>query len=172
MCDGIIRSAEMYNVRCPVGLMLTGFIIEKSLTNIPIGYIMGSMNDATSTNGGLDMKNYFEVKKNLVLTGNSRIFNNWAEHSSITADDFIVALEWVCDDPLDANGMLTREIALAPDRIVKLRRINDHHTGITSFYKFEGDNGGENGKLGTIWGGEIFDDGFMRKISLSAKDRV
>ena len=88
------------------------------------------MKDATSTNGGLDMKNYFEVKKNLVLTGNSRIFNNWAEHSSITADDFIVALEWVCDDPLDANGMLTREIALAPDRIVKLRRINDHHTGI------------------------------------------
>lgn len=61
---------------------------------------------------------------------------------------------------------------LAPDGIVKLRRINDHHTGITSFYKFEGDNGGENGKLGTIWGGEIFDDGFMRKISLSAKDRV
>lgn len=43
------------------------------------------MKDATSTNGGLDMKNYFEVKKNLVLTGNSRIFNNWAEHSSITA---------------------------------------------------------------------------------------
>ena len=81
------------------------------------------------------MKNYFEVKKNIVLTGNSRIFNNWAEHSSITADDFIVALEWVCDDPLDANGMLTREIALAPDGIVKLRRINDHHTGITSFYK-------------------------------------
>ena len=118
------------------------------------------------------MKNYFEVKKNIVLTGNSRIFNNWAEHSSITADDFIVALEWVCDDPLDANGMLTREIALAPDGIVKLRRINDHHTGITSFYKVEGDNGGENGKLGTIWGGEIFDDGFMRKISLSAKDRV
>ena len=89
------------------------------------------------------MKNYFEVKKNIVLTGNSRIFNNWAEHSSITADDFIVALEWVCDDPLDANGMLTREIALAPDRIVKLRRVNDHRTGITSFYKFEGDNGGE-----------------------------
>ena len=69
------------------------------------------MKDATSTNGGLDMKNYFEVKKNLVLTGNSRIFNNWAEHSSITADDFIVALEWVCDDPLDANGMLTRAVS-------------------------------------------------------------
>lgn len=30
LCDGIIRSAEMYNVRCPVGLMLTGFIIEKN----------------------------------------------------------------------------------------------------------------------------------------------
>ena len=172
MCDGIIRSAEMYNVRCPVGLMLTGFIIEKTLDKYT-QWVYNRVNERRNiTNGGLDMKNYFEVKKNIVLTGNSRIFNNWAEHSSITADDFIVALEWVCDDPLDANGMLTREIALAPDGIVKLRRINDHHTGITSFYKFEGDNGGENGKLGTIWGGEIFDDGFMRKISLSAKDRV
>ena len=118
------------------------------------------------------MKNYFEVKKNIVLAGNSRIFNNWAEHSSITADDFIAALEWVCDDPLDANGMLTREIALAPDRIVKHRRINDRHIGITSVYKFEGDNGGEKGKMETIWGGEVFNDVFMRKISLSAKDRV
>ena len=31
LCDGIIRSAEMYSVRCPVGLMLTGFISEKTL---------------------------------------------------------------------------------------------------------------------------------------------
>ena len=74
------------------------------------------------------MKNYFEVKKNIVLTGNSRIFNNWAEHSSIKTDD--------------------------TGKIVDVQI------------------GGENGKLGTIWGGEIFDDGFMRKISLSAKDRV
>ena len=104
------------------------------------------MKDATSTHGGLDMKNYFEVKKNIVLTGNSRIFNNWAEHSSITADDFIVALEWVCDDPLDANGMLTREIANAPDRIVKLRRDNNHRNGINYINKIEDETGGEKGK--------------------------
>lgn len=162
----------MYNVRCPVGLMLTGFIIEKTLDKYT-HWVYNGVNERRNINKRrLDMKNYFEVKKNIVLTGNSRIFNNWAEHSGITVDDFIAALEWVCDDPLDANGMLTREIALAPDRIVKLRRVNDHRTGITSFYKFEGDNGGEKGKLGTIWGGEVFDDGFMRKISLSAKDRV
>ena len=48
----IIRSAEMYNVRYRVGLKLTGFIIEKTLDNIPIGYIIESMKDVTSTNGG------------------------------------------------------------------------------------------------------------------------
>ena len=162
----------MYNVRCPVGLMLTGFIIEKTLDKYTHWVYNGVDERRNINKRRLDMKNYFEVKKNIVLTGNSRIFNNWAEHSSITVDDFIAALEWVCDDPLDANGMLTREIALAPDRIVKLRRVNDQRIGITSVYKFEVDNGGEKGKLGTIWAGEVFDDGFMRKISLSAKDRV
>ena len=48
----IIRSAEMYNVRYRVGLKLTGFIIEKTLDNIPIGYIIESMKDTTSTKGG------------------------------------------------------------------------------------------------------------------------
>ena len=48
----IIRSAEMYNVRYCLGLMLTGLIFEKALDNIPIGYIIESMKDTTSTNGG------------------------------------------------------------------------------------------------------------------------
>ena len=48
----IIRSAEMYNVRCRVVLMLTGLIFEKTLDNIPIGYIIESIKDTTSTNGG------------------------------------------------------------------------------------------------------------------------
>jgi len=42
----------MYNVRCPMGLMLTELIIEKNLINIPNGYIIKSMKDTTSTNGG------------------------------------------------------------------------------------------------------------------------
>lgn len=71
------------------------------------------------------MKNFFEVKKKIVLAGDSRIFKDWAAHSTITMDEFVSALQWVCEDALDENGKLTREIALAPDRIVKLRRSND-----------------------------------------------
>lgn len=114
--------------------------------------------------------NNFEIKKKIVLSGGSRIFNNWAAHSTITLDEFVSALEWVCADPMDDNGKMTREIALAPDRIVKLRRINDRF-GMTAFYEFPSDNGG-NGTLGALWGGTMFPDGFVYKISLSAKDRV
>ena len=114
--------------------------------------------------------NNFEIKKKIVLAGNSRIFNDWAAHSTITMDDFISALQWVCEDALDENGKLTREIALAPDHIVKLRRVNDS-LGMTGFYKYPSDNGGA-GSLGALWNGEKFPDGFVRKISLSAKDRI
>lgn len=114
--------------------------------------------------------NNFEIKKKIVLAGNSRIFSDWAAHSTITMDDFISALQWVCEDALDESGKLTREIALAPDRIVKLRRVNDR-SGMTGFYEYPSDNGGA-GALGAIWNGEKFPDSFVRKISLSAKDRI
>lgn len=114
--------------------------------------------------------NSFEIKKKIVLAGDSRIFKDWAAHSTITMDEFVSALQWVCEDAMDKNGKLTREIALAPDRIVKLRRVNDR-LGMTAFYEFPSDNGG-NGTLGTLWGGAMFPDGFIHKISLSAKDRV
>lgn len=115
--------------------------------------------------------NNFEIKKKIVLAGNSRIFKDWAAHSTITMDDFILALQWVCEDVLDENGKLTREIALAPDHIVKLRRSNDRF-GITSFYEYPSDNGDGAGVLGALWNGEKFPDGFMHKVTLSAKDRV
>lgn len=114
--------------------------------------------------------NNFEIKKKIVLAGDSRIFKDWAAHSTITVDDFVTALEWVCEDALDENGKLTREIALAPDRIVKLRRSNDR-LGMTAFYEYHIDNGGD-GALGSLWGGERFPDGFIHKVTLSAKDRV
>ena len=114
--------------------------------------------------------NNFEIKKEIVLAGNSRIFNDWAAHSTITMDNFISALQWLCEDALDKNGKLTREIALAPDRIVKLRRVNDG-LGMTAFYEYPRDNGGT-GSLASLWNGEMFHDGFVRKISLSAKDRI
>lgn len=114
--------------------------------------------------------NTFEAKKKIVLSGTSRIFNDWAEHSTITQKDFLAALEWLCKDPLDDKGRLTREIALAPERIVKLRRSYDRF-GMTTFYEFPTDNNGS-GNLGWLWSGEKFPDGFIYKISLSAKDRV
>ena len=80
------------------------------------------------------------------------------------------ALQCLCEDALDKNGKLTREIALAPDRIVKLRRVNDS-LGMTAFYEYPRDNGSD-GELGSLWSGEKFPDGFVRKISLSVKDRV
>ena len=114
--------------------------------------------------------NNFEIKKKIVLAGSSRIYADWAAHSTITMDDFISALQWVCEDALDENGKMTREIALAPDRIVKLRRANDH-SGMTAFYEYPSDNGGT-GSIGALWSGERFQDGFIRKICLSAKDRI
>ena len=114
--------------------------------------------------------NNFEIKKKIVLAGDSRIFKDWAAHSTITVDDFVTALEWVCEDSLGENGKLTREIALAPDRIVKLRRSNDSF-GMTAFYEYPSDNGGD-GALGSLWSGERFPDGFIHKVTLSAKDRV
>ena len=114
--------------------------------------------------------NNFEVKKKIVLAGNSRIFNDWATHSTITMADFISALQWLCEDALDESCKLTREIALAPDRIVKLRRSNDRF-GMTAFYEYPRDNGGD-GELGSLWSGEKFPDGFVHKISLSVKDRI
>lgn len=114
--------------------------------------------------------NSFEIKKKIVLAGDSRIFKDWAARSTITVDDFVTALEWVCEDALDENGKLTREIALAPDRIVKLRRSNDRF-GMTAFYEYPSDNGGD-GVLGSFWSGERFPDGFIHKVTLSAKDRV
>lgn len=114
--------------------------------------------------------NSFEIKKKIVLAGDSRIFKDWSAHSSIAVEDFLDALQWVCADPLDENGKLTREIALSPDRIVKLRRVNDG-LGMTALYEYPRDNGGD-GELGSLWSGEKFPDGFIRKISLSVKDRV
>ncbi len=114
--------------------------------------------------------NNFEIKKKIVLAGDSRIFNDWAAHSTITMGEFISALQWLCEDTLNENGKLTREIALAPDHIVKLRRVYDS-LGMAAFYEFPSDNGGT-GTLGSLWDGEKFPDGFIRKICLSVKDRV
>ena len=116
--------------------------------------------------------NNFEIKKKIVLAGDSKIFNNWKEHSSITIEDFLEALEWVCNDPFDNRNRRTRYIGLEPTRIVKIK----------AFYKdnkFTGDSFVTYIDIDTIsdplhsaWEGKIFKDGFVHKIMLSARDKV
>lgn len=92
----------------------------------------------------LENKHNFNVKKKLVEEGHSKIFKEWSKYSTITKEDFIKALEWVCNDPLTEDGKVTREIGLTPTNIVKLTRVyND--LGLSSLYKD-----------GEWWNGEIF----------------
>lgn len=69
--------------------------------------------------------NDFESKKKIVLSGNSKIFKNWSAHSSITKEDFLDALEWVCNDPLNEKNKTTRAIGLTPSGVIKLSRVYD-----------------------------------------------
>lgn len=111
----------------------------------------------------------FEIKKKIVLAGNSRIFNNWKEHSSITVENFIDALEWLCEDQFDEYGRTTREIGLEPNRVVRLCAIYDKLTGCAGYVDIE-----ELKKPGLHkwWEGALFNDGFRHKIMLSAKENV
>ena len=111
----------------------------------------------------------FEIKKKIVLAGNSKIFNNWKEHSSITVENFIDALEWLCEDQFDEYGRTTREIGLEPNRVVRLCAIYDKLTGCAGYVDIEEL---KNSGLHKWWEGALFDDGFRHKIMLSAKENV
>lgn len=76
------------------------------------------------------MNRNFEIKKKIVLAGNSAVFNAWSKLAPITTDEFIAALEWLCEDTLNERGQCTRDIALAPTGIKRLYR---HHYEDGSF---------------------------------------
>ena len=82
----------------------------------------------------LENNHFFETKKKIVLAGESRIFNNWKEHSTITREEFLEALEWVCSDPLKEDGRMTREIGLTPTRIIRTENLTGD-SGTVSFLK-------------------------------------
>ena len=66
--------------------------------------------------------NNFEVKKRIVESGNSEVFNNWHEWTGVSMESFVEALEWLCSDPLNEDGKALRGIACEPDgTLVKLR---------------------------------------------------
>lgn len=79
----------------------------------------------------------YEAKKRIVQAGESRICNNWVEHTDVTPQDFLEALEWVCEDPFDKEGRITREIGLEQNRIVRLQVFRDDSTGLMSLVDIE-----------------------------------
>lgn len=120
-------------------------------------------------------ENGFNYKREIVLSGNSQILKNWTELTGISADEFLEALEWVCNDPLTEWGRITRKIGLTENGIVKLDVVRTK--AYTALY--------HNGRL---WCGGFFNlpcpkeykdfskDGktirVAQKITLSCKDRV
>lgn len=93
----------------------------------------------------------YEIKKMIVEKGESAIFKNWHEHEGITMEDFLEGLKWLCEDPRDERGRLTRELGCHKGKVVKLRRVNNL---ITVFYEVDS---------GLRYGGYV---------SISARDRV
>lgn len=119
------------------------------------------------------MGNYlFDIKKKIVLAGDSEIFKNWSEHSTITVDDFLKALEWVCEDEFDEQNRRTRWIGLEPNRIVRLKACYGRFYGFPVWYINIDDPIDEAGKRFPVWDGKFFEDGFLHKIMLSARDKV
>lgn len=103
---------------------------------------------------------YFEVKKKIVLAGNSAVFNNWREVTSgkLTEGAFLSGLEWLCADPLDEYGRVTRALALNGDgTLAKLsyyRAVSLKYGTCSTVLRYA-ENSGKN-REGDQWNGSVF----------------
>lgn len=75
------------------------------------------------------MTNNIDIKIKLVELGKSEVFAKWQELGLITKEEFIEALKWVCEDPLDEKGKLTREIALEISNDMQEKIFSDMSNG-------------------------------------------
>lgn len=73
--------------------------------------------------------NNIDIKIKLVESGKSEVFAKWQELGLITKEEFIDNLKWVCEDPLDEKGKLTREIALEISRDMEEKIFSDMSNG-------------------------------------------
>ena len=117
----------------------------------------------------------FETKAKIISLGESKIFKDWQSAlPNLTEEMFIKELKWLCDDPCDQYGKITREIGLTGHGIVRLYR---HYDGLLTTIR---------NPDGKIWMGDSFyrpcnnknfadENGMIwenHMISLSAADRV
>ena len=103
------------------------------------------------------------MEKTFTFNPNSKIFQNWKEHSAITEEEFVEALGWLRDDSYDNQGRMTREIGLTPTGILRLTRAYTDQ-GLCYFCHD-----------GELWNGEHFTTdgenlGTFHKITLSPED--
>ena len=73
--------------------------------------------------------NNIDIKVKLVESGKSKVFAKWQELGLITKEEFIENLKWVCEDPLDEKGKLTREIALEISNDMQEKIFSDMSNG-------------------------------------------
>ena len=104
------------------------------------------------------MKTRLEIKKEIILKGESNVFQNWREFANVSMEDFIAGLEWLCEEPTRENGKLRRELAIKKDGTLVYLDRHYGPTGLCAFY---------DAQTGRLWSG----DG-MNKVSISADDRI
>lgn len=128
----------------------------------------------------MDRKNYyknysFEIKKKIVLSGESKIFKAWQEVlPNLTEEMFLKELKWLCEDEAHEGEPLTRELGLTGHGLVRLKRAKEKGLNVFRY---------PDGKL---WNGDSFyrpcldpnyadENGMIwerHKISISARDRI
>lgn len=108
---------------------------------------------------------HLDTKLKIIEAGGSEVFKNWQKYGLITKEEFIEAITWLCEDPLNEFGELSRRIGLdvtqdmenkvieeqnprfnfgydenkLKGRIVKLRQVYDEKGKFVGFYKIEDD---------------------------------
>ena len=131
----------------------------------------------------------FEAKRRIVEAGDSLICNEWQRltNDAFTVDEFVDALRWLCDDPCDDRGRLTRELVLKlnldAENRERVRQMNDYQKSVFggSFPYDEGKVGGKLVRARRVYGSAIdstvgfYDETGNRLLSvigISARDRV
>ena len=69
----------------------------------------------------------YEIKKHIVESGGSKVFNAWHELvPSLTKEEFVENLKWLCEDPCAEYGnegiIASRSIGLTPEGIIHLQK--------------------------------------------------